>query len=361
MIEHPTDRTPAPGAKLLCLGAMSLCLATACSESFVPAWAVTDLRAVAAVVEVDGEPSRARPNPDEAIQVSILVVDRGAPPSDFPEVPALTPPLLQWSFIACVPEPTLIGPPICRDLIQPCTGCAGAPPPTPFDLPVMGFQVPSQAELEAAGADQVLLQGAICADGPPAEDAILRFIRGETDDLNPCEDPTSEGRFVTVNIPIETTPEDPNLNPAISTVLLNGRPWPPPYDQEVPRTAPRTGCSADLTDEQRAAQPVAGSPASTINLHVTPESLQPYMVGDMALTEEIQVSWLTDGGDLERSFSFITDPERSVLTQWLPFAEAPEDGRLVRFNFVIRDGRGGTDWVERGLCLLPAPADQSPP
>jgi hypothetical protein len=343
------------------LGLIVLLLAAACSESFLPAWAVTDLRAVAARVEVEGKPGRARPDPEDEIQVSILMIDEGAPAS---EVPALTPPPLQWAFIACVPAPTLIGPPLCRDLIQPCDGCEGTPPANPLDLPVLSFQVPSEAELEAAGAANVLLQGAICANGPPAADAILRFILGETDDLNPCEDPSNEGRFVTVNIPIETAPEDPNLNPEISTVFLDGRPWPPPYDQEVPRTAPRTGCRADLdglTDEQRNAHPLAGSANSSFDLGVTPDSLQSYRVGDMTLTEEIQVSWLTDGGDLERTFSFITDPARSVLTQWRPFSDAPEDGLLVRLTFVIRDGRGGTDWVERGLCVLPPPPASSPP
>ncbi len=355
------------------VGATLLCFVIACSESFLPAWAVTDLRAVGVLVEVEGKPGRASPDPEDDIQVSILVVDQGAPPSDLPDVPALTPPLLQWSFIACIPQPTLIGPPICRDLIQPCEGCTATPPDSPLDFPVMRFQAPSEAEFEAAQADRLVLQGAICANGPPDEDAILRFILGETDDLNPCADPSNEGRFVTVDIPIETTPEDPNLNPEISTVVLNGGyedaggkrlPWPPPYDQGVPRTAPRTGCKADLdglTDQERAAHPVAGSPASTINLHVTPESFQSYMVDDMDQIEEIQVSWLTDGGDLERTFSFITDPARSILTFWQPFAEAPEDGMLVRFNFVIRDGRGGTSWLERGLCVLPPPTGDSPP
>jgi hypothetical protein len=343
------------------LSSIALCLVLGCGESFVPAWAVTDLRAVAAPVEVDGKPGRARPDPGDGVEVSVLVVDEGAPAS---EVPALTPPPLQWTFVACVPQPTLIGPPICRDVIQPCDGCEGAPPPDPLTLPVLRFQVPSTAELEAAGADRVLLQGVICADGPPATDAILRFILGETDDLTPCEDPSDEGRFVTVNIPIESTPEDPNLNPEISTVFLNGRPWPPPYDQAVPRSAPRTGCRADLdglTEEQRNAHPVASSAASSIELGVTPESLQAYMVGDVALTEEMQVSWLTDGGDLERTFSFITDPARSVLTLWLPFPAAPEDGLLVRLTFVIRDGRGGSDWVQRGLCVLPPPPGAPPP
>jgi hypothetical protein len=346
------------------LGLPLLCLVLACSESFLPAWAVIDLRVVAALVEVEDQPGRARPDPEDDIQVSLLVIDQGAPPSDVPEIPALTPPLLEWSFIACVPEPTLIGPPICRDLIQPCDGCVGPSPEDPFAFPIMRFQVPSEAELDSAQATSIVVQGAICADGPPATDAILRFILGETDGLNPCEDPSGEGRFVTVEIPIEVTPEDPNLNPQISTVDLNGSTWPPPYDQGVPRTAPRTGCKTDLdaiTEQEREEHPVAGSPASSINLHVTSDSLQPYMVGEMTLTEEIQVSWLTDGGDLERTFSFITDPARSVLTHWRPFADAPEDGLLVRFNFVIRDGRGGTDWLERGLCVLPGPTVESPP
>ena len=350
------------------------CFAVACSASFLPAWAVTDLRVVAALVEVEGGPGRARPDAGDDIRVSMLVIDQGAPPSDFLAVPALTPALLQWSFFACIPRLTLIGPPICGDLIQPCDGCEGPSPDRPFEFPVMGFQVPAAAELEAAQTDRLVLQGAVCVHGRPSTDAIQRFLLGETDDLQPCEaipeeEPASDGqlpdgRFVTVQIPIEQQRDDPNLHPEISNVTLDGVSWPSPYDQGVRRTAPRTGCRADLdglTDEQRARHPVAGSPASSINLHVTPDSLQQYMVDDLPVTEEIQVSWLTDGGDLERTFSFITDPARSVLTHWQPVADVPEDGLLVRFNFVIRDGRGGTDWVERGLCVLPAPADESPP
>jgi hypothetical protein len=147
-------------------------------------------------------------------------------------------------------------------------------------------------------------------------------------------------------------------------VTLKGGVWPPPFDQGVPRTAPRTGCAADLeglTDAERAAHPTAGGSASTINLLVTPDSLQPYTEGDETRIEEIQVSWLADGGGFESTFSFITDPARSVLTQWKPSSDAPEGGILVRFTFVIRDGRGGTDELERGLCILPPRSLQSPP
>ncbi|MGB8329106.1 MAG: hypothetical protein WCE62_03190 [Polyangiales bacterium] len=341
-----------------------LCFLLACSESFLPAWAVTNLRAVAALIEVDGQPGRANPDPGDGVQVSIRVIDKGAPAPEVPELPALTPPLLQWSFIACIPLPTTLGPPICGTPIEPCDGCVETPPTDPLAVPVMRFQVPSQSELDAAQANRVLLQGAICADGPPAEDAIVRFILGETNDLNPCEDPNHEGRFVSISIPIEIDPQDPELNPEIMDVRLNGGPWPPPYEQGVPRTAPRDGCRADLeglSEADRAAIPVAGSPASSITLAVTEESFQSYTIDDVTLTEEMQVSWLTDGGDFETTFSFITKEEKSVLTQWQPFTSVPEEGLLVRFNFVIRDGRGGTDWVERGLCILPPSPAQSPP
>ena len=345
---------------------LALCgLILACSDSLPPASAVTDLRAVAARVDLPSMPGRANPSPNDDTEVSILVIDRGAPPSEDPAIPALTPPLLQWEFVPCIPAPTRFGTPVCQTPIQPCEGCAGAPPVDPRATPVLRFQVPSADALDAAQASSIIVQGAICADGPPAPlDAILRFVLGETDVLDPCEDPELEGRFITVELPIEDDPEDPNLNPEIASVTLDGRPWPPPYDQGVPRTAPRTGCAsdlADLTDEERMVHPTAGSASSTVNLFVTPDSLQPYTQNDEQLIEEIQVSWLADGGGFESSFSFITDPARSALISWLPPGDVPNDGLLARFTFVIRDGRGGTDYIERGLCILPPSPTRLPP
>jgi len=328
----------------------------ACSANFLPASAVTDLRVIGARVEVEGDATRANPSPGEDVQVSVLVVDRGAEPSKDPDVPALTPPLLTWFFVACVPTPTRIGPQICSAPITPCDGCTGPPPTDRFAFPVIGFQVPPKEELDAVEARDVLLQGAVCGNGVPSPTAIQRFISGESDDLEPCEGPEIipgvpiQGRFVTIQIPIERDPEDPNLNPEISTVTFAGKAWPPPYDEGVPRTAPRTGCERDLTDAERDAHPRAGSGPSNIELFVPRNSLQSYTVDGTDFTEEIQVSWLGDGGAFEVSFSFITDPAVSILTQW---QAPPEDGLLVRFNFVIRDGRGGLDRVERGLCVLP--------
>jgi hypothetical protein len=335
-----------------------LLLITACGESFPPASVVSDFRSVAARVEAADDPRRANPSPGDATEVSILAIDRG---TDI--TPTLTPGPLQWFFIPCIPLPTTIGPPICVAPIQPCEGCVATPPDDVLAEPEsIRFTTPSAEELDQNGVDEVLLQGVLCSNGQPSPDALERFLLGESDDLNPCEGPATiedrpiEGRFVSVEIPIESDPSDPNFNPEILTILLNGMQWPPPYDQGVPRTAPATGCAADLeglTPEQRDQHPGAGSDPSVVELIVTEDSLQTSTVMGMEVTEEIQVSWLGDSGDFERTFSFITDPARSVLTQWRPFADAPEDGELVRFNFVIRDGRGGADWLQRGLCVLP--------
>ncbi len=346
------------------LGPILLCLTVACSESFTPASAVTDLRVIGARIDVLGAPGRANPSPEDEVRASIQVIDRGA-------LPPLT-----WAFVACVPTATRIGVPICGTVIDGCDGCFGPQPSDPFALPVIGFQVPSEEELDAVEAREVLLQGVVCGEGVPSADAIPRFLSGETDDLQPCEPdpnvmpppeapaPEPEGRFVTVQIPIERDAEDPNLNPGIQNVFLNGSPWPPPYAEGVPREAPITGCKAALdalSEEDRARHPVAGSAASSINLSMTPDSLQSFTIDGEDFTEEIQVSWLADGGGFEVAFSFITDPASSVLTLWQPFSEVSADGRLVRLNFVVRDGRGGLDRLERGLCVLPPAPAESPP
>ena len=352
--------------RLLTLSLLSLVVA--CSESFVPPSVITDFRIVGAKTEVQGDPARANPSPGDGVQVSLLAVDQGVPEDEASGEPTLTPGLLQWELVPCVPFPVTLGPPICGLEITPCEGCEATPPEDPLATPIVRFPIPSQEVLDTLEANSVLLQGVLCSNGKPtSRDAILRFVTGETDELEPCEgnpvqaDRPIEGRFVTVQIPIEDDPDDPNLNPELLSLVLNGGSWPPPYAAGVPREAPSSGCATDLSEAEQMALPRAGDEPSTINLAVTQESLQTYTVNEMQLTEEIQVSWFADGGGYQTSFSFITAPATSILTSWQPPASVPDDGQLVRFTFVIRDGRGGTDWAERGLCILPPQSDASPP
>ena len=146
---------------------------------------------------------------------------------------------------------------------------------------------------------------------------------------------------------------------------MNGSAWPPPYAEGVPRDAPLTGCKAALdalSEEDRAKHPVAGSPPSSINLSVTPESLQSFTIDGEDFTEEIQVSWLADGGGFEVAFSFITDPS-NVDPDPLAALLRGARGRAPRPFQLRRPGRprSGLDRVERGLCVLPAAPAESPP
>lgn len=342
------------------LGLVVIALLIACSASFDPASFVDSLRVVAARVDVEGKPGRANPDPGDTVTVTNLVIDRGFPlTEDGP--PPLSPPPLQWSLLACVPAPSVLPIAFCQTILE-CDGCVATPPEDPRALPIVTFTIPSADELEAAGANSVVLQGAICANGPPASpQAIIDFFTGVTDQLDPCENPDDEGRFISVQVLIEQDPDDPNLNPEIAEVTLNGEPWPPPFDRGVPRDFPSTGCITTIDPDGDL--PRAGDPPSVITLTATDASFQPITIDGEEVIEEIQTSWLSDGGSLEFSFSFITDPARSASVQWAPPAFPSTSGTLVRFTFPIRDratpessagaNRGGVDWVERGLCILP--------
>ncbi|MEM9731607.1 MAG: hypothetical protein AAF997_23735 [Myxococcota bacterium] len=349
--------------------ALGLCAAAAlglivgCSEGFESASLVENMRVVAARVDIDGKPGRANPDPGDTITVTNLVISPGSPLIEGEPTP-LSPPPLQWSLLACIPEPSVLPVAICGTVLE-CDGCVATPPEDELALPIVRFTVPSEEELDEADATTLVLQGAICANGPPAgPEAIFRFFAGETDDLDPCEDPANEGRFITAQILIEQDPDDPNDNPVIEDVRINGEAWPPPFDQGVPRDFPSTGCRAVAGDDVVV---IGGGPAQNIELTATEDSFQPVTIDDETVIEEMQISWLADGGSFEFSFSFITDPARTALVQWVPPSFPSNEGTLVRFTFPMRDraspessagaNRGGVDWVQRGLCVVSPSSD----
>jgi hypothetical protein len=101
-----------------------------------------------------------------------------------------------------------------------------------------------------------------------------------------------------------------------------------------------------------------GAEPLTIILRATGSSRESYdaLVDDelMATRENLQVTSLATAGEMQRTFSFIEDGRDVVDVEWLPSLEGtPSDGERVRFEFAMRDGRGGMDRVRRQVCLLP--------
>jgi hypothetical protein len=70
--------------------------------------------------------------------------------------------------------------------------------------------------------------------------------------------------------------------------------------------------------------------------------------------EELQVSHFTTAGKLERAFTVFEASDTNLVARvsWKAPSEVPQDG-FARIFFVVRDLRGGSDWIERAVCIDP--------
>ena len=73
------------------------------------------------------------------------------------------------------------------------------------------------------------------------------------------------------------------------------------------------------------------------------------------VVEEPYVAFYGTAGDFEGAYSFFDDTPTTPTLTWEmpPRGTIPANGLLVRFWFVLRDGRGGSDTIERALCIVP--------
>ena len=72
--------------------------------------------------------------------------------------------------------------------------------------------------------------------------------------------------------------------------------------------------------------------------------------------EELTMTHVVGAGRLARARTVILDDaRRDAEIRWVhpPVEDVPADGLTVELLVVARDGRGGTDWTRRALCLVP--------
>lgn len=133
--------------------------------------------------------------------------------------------------------------------------------------------------------------------------------------------------------------QQPNVNPVLPGLLLEGAPWP-------------EGPGRTLTG----AGPFAIEPVDFSALE------EPYVVPSLApeptplhLEESWVISWHTDHGRMqpqETGGADLSGQEGRHHVEWLP----PADGaarETVRVWAVVRDGRGGQTWLERSFRYTP--------
>jgi hypothetical protein len=288
--------------------ALALLAQSACDDPLSQVEAIDKTRVVGAKVEVAGDATRAAPLPGEDVFVRFLVVAPDPAPS------------FAYELAACV----------AADSASDLTTCAGEPfatsaslTPTP-DAPSIAFVAPPTA----TGNERLAVLGAICASGVglPAEGAAE------------CDDGSAILR-TTLDFSMDDG-SHPNTNPTLTSVAFDG-------DELAAETAASADC-AELPG-------FAGGSKHRLGVSVDPSSRDALDRANEAdpARESLLVSYFVTRGDLDHAFGAIDARDTSSATSAIWTAPAVSEPVLARFVVVVRDGRGGSDFAERRLCILP--------
>jgi len=293
-----------PGRAVLgALGAAAVFANLGCDDPLTRVDLVANVRVLGARVEVEGEPERASPALGETASVRWLV----AAPEVFPE--------LGWAFSICPAAPPGGSLP----------SCSADPFATSMSAEVLSgepridFAVPDDLDARA-----LAVFGVVCPGSEPT------FPSGGFD----CAGPG--GRLVSLDFELESE-DGSNLNPVLEpdALTLDGDALPAGSDcATLPSVARGSSHTLELWLDESDREP-----------------LQQQTSADPS-KEELQVSHFTTAGSLERAFTIFDASESELVAsvRWKAPEAVPLDG-FVRLFFVVRDLRGGSDWIERAVCI----------
>jgi hypothetical protein len=292
-------------------------LAASCDDPLKRTELIEEPRVLGARVEVEGAPERAAPRPGERARIRFLIA-----------APELEP-ALGFAFVACRSAPANVGLPACKEPAF-AEGVRAEPAP---GAPELEFVLPEPSEPEVK--PRLLVRGVICPNGSPRVSALP----------STC---ASGGQALEVALEIDlATENDENQNPsfAAADVRLDGEPFEPAATLDAE-------CAASGLPEVRAASEhgIVLDFEETVRDQLRRESSRDPLV------ESILISHFASAGELERAFSPVAPEAEAVSANvgWTaPKGDIPDEGLLVRFWFVVRDLRGGSDFAERAVCVLP--------
>lgn len=316
--------------------ALALVAVSGCASDLPVGNVVTFTQVTAIEMEVVGDAPRASPAPGEDLDVLVRVA-----------FPAEKKPI-SWAFLACIPEATSTGIPLCTDVptlvAQQLTPAMGDPS--------FIVSVPDAATI--GSATQLLMVGAVCADGEIALPSAIDLANLDLGSLTvPCANGSLDGVVLTTPIFLQTASFS-NQNPAFEQLFFASSPW----TDIAPPDAPEQGCLGSGVRVISLAGVINGN-ALTVGFTAAAGSREQYVadVGDPPVptdfTENLQISEYCTAGEFDRTFSFIEDDTLAASVDWVLPTDPPDDGQLVRFYFGMRDLRGGQDFLERALCIVP--------
>lgn len=246
---------------------------------------------------------------------------------------------VSWSFSVCEAEPVVRDSPTCAAPSFANASSDGAS----SALPGFTFRVPEEEEL--LGMDELLVLGAFCFDAE-----ILVPGRAE-DFLDYRCSGGGDPHLVSTTIGVERG-DVANLNPDLGVVAwaFDTVPWSSaPLDSELYH-----GC-ADVPFELPRVD--AGSGDHVISFTVPSGQREPIeqRSSRAASHETYQLSHVVSAGELERPFSVIDDEssDSELRLLWDAPKDVPDEGLVVRFYFVARDLRGGSDFAMGAVCVDP--------
>ena len=318
----------------------SVGLLVGCGDTLDPASLLNKTRPVGLLFSVEGDATSTRPAAGETLNITLLMAHAAE------ELP------VSYFAIFCVPAPSTRGVPFCdfdEDGDPILVGGIHAANDIVGD-PAFSLDIPSEAELDALGVGTSLLMlGAYCQGRIASITGIANLFDADADSVNPCSEPADDGAIISASVTLLRGDAQPNHNPGIASLTLGGAAW-----DSVPNgTDTATGCMGlGLPQARQGDEPI------TIILRSTGTSRESYdaLVDDVLtpVRESLQVTSLATAGEMQRTFSFIDEDHDVVDVEWLaPTEGTPLDGTRVRFEFVMRDGRGGLTRERRQLCLLP--------
>jgi hypothetical protein len=354
------------------LSALTSALPACQSTDFAGAELVEKDRPLAGRVSVNGDPSRATPQPSEQASYTLLVGSPGAQ--------------VTWNYAlvvchlsrggdgiaTCDPALPLITAPSQPSLARP-----------PDVYPSVEFTVPDASQL-APDEHELLVAGLLCPDSA-LDPALLDSLRsGDGAALsaspNACQDRSKSGLIVASPFRIERTPDDRNYAPAIANAYWSPKISPTPIAPGAAWTSAAradlsaTGCRgagmpevAALPKDAKAEDVGEDKGKNAIGLQFTLEGgaaetyLEQSVISGEAAVSRAEVP-AVEGYASAGKFIIVRDnaksAEQTLQLEWNP-PKQPIDasGVLVRFWFVAHDDRErsaqGSSWIERALCVVP--------
>lgn len=293
--------------------ALALCGA-GCDDSLKSVSLIEETRVLGARVEVETDPLRSSPSPGERASLRFFV----AAPNGQPQI--------AYGLSVCAVRLVNNGFPTCESAPF-ASALETTPSHAEAELP---FQVPEGVDLVTT--PHAFANGLICPDSG---------LNLAPDGQPSCS--TGTGTEVAFEFNLGG-PDGNNQSPTFASdaLSLDGEPWP-----ASPEAACDDGSLRQVSAKSRHALQVdlAASDFETLTRQT---SVDPDR-------ETLLVSPFSSAGKLSNGFLSLTadtPPEERRVT-WDAPAISDALPSLVRFYFVVRDARGGEDFAQRALCVVP--------